>query len=180
MESCLPENRLEAEVSGGMTRCCICEEYTRAIHWHHTVPRSLGGELSLQIPVDGDCHTALHAKGSAIVSALKGNRKAPIGQFWSDPVHESNADPWLSILVEAMLNPPIAPEDKMTLLPAISVDGETRNALELLKRDTPGITNIADTLRFCIEYTIRNKGLKNEKGKNKRTARTSIRRNDLW
>lgn len=176
------ENRLPAETSGELTRCIICGKFSRSIHYHHTVPRSLGGEDSLQIPIDGDCHTTLHAKAEAVVSKLAGNRKKAIGQFWHDPEVEQRAEMWLSILVDAMINPPVQPGQKEVLLPMIKVDLETRMALELLKRDTPGITNMSQVLRYCIETTLKVKGLKNGDSKNAHTGYQSTRkkRTELW
>ena len=106
------ENRLPPEKDGMFTRCCICFEWTRNIHWHHTTPRALGGEHSLQIPIDGDCHTTLHAKSEAVVSFLKGNRQEQPGRFWADKNSEQRAQPYLEILVNSMLNPPVSTEDK--------------------------------------------------------------------
>ncbi|QYW03299.1 hypothetical protein pEaSNUABM14_00340 [Erwinia phage pEa_SNUABM_14] len=176
------ENRLPAETKGALTRCIICGQFSRAIHYHHTVPRSLGGEHSLQIPIDGNCHTTLHAKAEAVVARLAGNRKQPIGQFWDDPDAEQRAEMWLTILVDAMLNPPVQPGQKEVLLPMIKVDLETRHALELLKRDTPGITNMGQVLRYCIETTLKVKGLKNGKSENPHSGHQSTRkkRDDLW
>jgi len=177
------ENRLPAEKKGDLVRCIICGKFSRSIHYHHTVPRSLGGEHSLQIPIDGDCHTTLHAKAEAVVSRLAGHRKQPIGTFWDDPEAEQRAEMWLSILVNAMLNPPVQPGQKEVLLPMIKVDMETRMALELLKRDTPGITNMSQVLRLCIELTLKSKGLKNGESKSSTHTRhqgSRKKRTDLW
>ncbi|MEG0374176.1 MAG: hypothetical protein RR672_00965 [Raoultibacter sp.] len=176
------ENRLPAEQKGELVRCIICGKFTRAIHYHHTVPRSLGGEESLQIPIDGDCHTTLHAKAEAVVARLAGNRKEPVGSFWDDPETEQRAEIWLGILVQAMLNPPVQPGQKEVLLPMIKVDMQTRHALELLKRDTPGITNMSQVLRYCIETTLKVKGLKNGKSESTHSGYQSTRkkRTDLW
>lgn len=154
--------RLPAEKKGDLTRCIICSRFSRAIHWHHTIPRSLGGENSLQIPLDGNCHTTLHSKSEAVCARLRGTRTEPVGAFWDDHTSESRAEPWLKILVEAMLDPPVSESDKRILLPSISVDLEVRHALEILKRDTPGITSIASTLRYCIGFTLKAKGLQHE------------------
>ncbi|UAW53445.1 hypothetical protein pEaSNUABM30_00327 [Erwinia phage pEa_SNUABM_30] len=176
------DNRLPAATKGDLSQCIICLKFSRSIHYHHTVPRSLGGELSLQIPIDGDCHTTLHAKAEAVVAKLAGNRKQPIGTFWDDPDAERRAQTWLDILVDAMINPPVQPGQKEVLLPMIKVDMETRHALELLKRDTPGITNMSQVLRLCIETTLKSKGLKNGESKSTHSGHQSTRkkRTDLW
>lgn len=171
-----------AETKGDLTRCIICGNFSRAIHYHHTVPRSLGGEISLQIPIDGNCHTTLHAKAEAVVAKLAGNRKQPVGTFWDNPDAERRAQTWLDILVDAMLNPKVAPGQKEVLLPMIKVDMTTRHALELLKRDTPGITNMSQVLRYCIETTLKVKGLKNGNSKSTHSGHQGTRkkRNELW
>ncbi|QZE56533.1 hypothetical protein pEaSNUABM40_00338 [Erwinia phage pEa_SNUABM_40] len=176
------ENRLPAVVKGELTQCVICGRFVRNIHWHHTTPRSLGGEHMLQIPIDGDCHTTLHAKAEAVVAKLAGNRKQPIGTFWDDPEVEDRAQTWLDILVQAMLNPPVQPGQKEVLLPMIKVDMTTRHALELLKRDTPGITNMSQVLRYCIETTLKSKGLKNGESKSTHSGHQNSRkkRTELW
>lgn len=177
------ENKLFADERNGLIRCCICGKFTRAIHWHHTVPQALGGKDSLQIPLDGDCHTSLHAKASAVLSKMNGKRKEPVGEFWDDPFAENLAEPWLRILIDAMMNPPVDPSQKQILLPSISVDAETRFALELLKRDTAGITSMSQVLRYCIELTLKHRGLRNNEQQNSSHSRhkgTGKKRTDLW
>ncbi|WOL24580.1 hypothetical protein fHeYen902_234 [Yersinia phage fHe-Yen9-02] len=177
------ENRLPAETQGDLVRCCICKKLTRSIHWHHTVPRSLGGEHSLQIPIDGDCHTTLHAKSEAVVGRLNGKRKKPVGEFWADVYSEQAAEPWLRILVDAMLNPPVDASQKTILLPSISVDVTTRHALELLKRDTPGITSMSQVLRYCVDTVLKQRGLKDDRTQttpNTGRKSTGKKRTSLW
>lgn len=180
----LNENRLPAEQEGDFTRCCICFEYTKSPHWHHTVPRSLGGEYELQIPLDGDCHTTLHAKADAIVSYLKGNRKEPVGNYWMDKDAEKRAHPYLQILVRAMMDPPVDTEDKKILLGQQKVDLETRAQLEMLKRDLQGVTNLGQVVQYCIHFTLDNKGYKNEKQETNPDEPSSKRHNhrasDVW
>lgn len=175
------QNRYYAEKRGELTRCIICGQFTRSIHWHHTVPRSLGGEDSLQIPIDGNCHTTLHAKSEAVVSRMRGNRQKPVGQFWESVEAEQRAEPWLKILVEAMLNPPVEPGQREILLPMIKVPADLRLDLELLKRDLPGITNMSQALLYCIEFTLKAKGLRDEKANDTRRDQSpSKKRNSLW
>jgi hypothetical protein len=153
-------NRFPAEVVGDMTKCCICANFTRSIHWHHTIPQATGGTESLQIPLCGDCHTQLHSKASAIVAKIHGNRKTKIGAYWANPMHEGFAEPWLQILVNAILVPP-AGEDKMVLLPSQRVKLDLRYGLEILKRDLGNIS-VANAIMFCIKFTLHSKGIKYE------------------
>lgn len=182
------QNRMPAQMDGKFTICCICFARTTAIHYHHTVPQALGGEDSLQIPICGDCHTTLHSKGDACVAFLKGNRTEPVGNFWHKQDDELRAEPYLQILVNAMLNPPVTTKDKMVKVQPPKVDMITRAALDLLKIDLPGVTNLTQTIDYCIQYTLQSKGYKNEEFINKKKTNysnaTSTRHNqgssDLW
>lgn len=136
---------------------------TNSIHWHHTIPRSLGGTDSLQIPLCGDCHTNLHSHASGVAALVRNNGKVNNKTYWPNPADEHRAKHWLQVLVQALLLPPIAVGDKKTLLPMISVDASTRQQIELLKKDLPGITNLEQLLLFCINYTLKNRGYKNDK-----------------
>lgn len=162
-------NKLPAETDGKFTRCCICYEWSRNIHWHHTTPRALGGEDSLQIPIDGDCHTTLHAKSEAVVKYLNGNGEHP-GRFWDKWESEQRAQPYLEILVSAMLDPPVSEGNKRIKLGQPEVDLVTREKLNKLKQDLPGVTNIMQTLMFCINYTLKNEGYTNEEQPNSNTS----------
>lgn len=177
------QNRLPAETKpGGFTRCCISLEFTRAIQWHHTIPQALGGEDSLQIPLDADSHSTLHSKADAVVAFLKGNRKNPIGNYWDCEEKERRADPWLKILVEAMLDPPVETDEKLIRLGAPKVDVFTRAQLDLLKRDLPGVTNLMQVQNYCIQFTLQSKGYKDGKT-NRQSASSSGNNNrtsNLW
>lgn len=177
------ENRLPPETKpGGFTRCCICFEFSKAINWHHTIPQSHGGVDSLQIPLDGNCHTTLHSKADAIVSYLVGNRKDPIGNYWDNEESERRADPWLKILVEALLEPPITADQKLIRLGSPKVDLETRAQLDLLKQDLPGVTNLMQVQLYCLHYTLQNKGYKDGKinQHSSTSERNSNRASHLW
>lgn len=167
-------NRFLAETSGEFTRCLICGNFTKTIHWHHTIPQACGGVDSLQIPLDGDCHTQLHAKASAVVASIHGNRKTKIGSYWQNPMHEQYAEPWIQILVSAMLVPP-AGEDKLVLLPSLRVKQELRYGLELLKREFGNIS-VANALLYCIQFTLKQKGIVYEQQHKSNYKKHS----DLW
>lgn len=167
-------NKYPAEVSGDMTRCCICTKFTRSIHWHHTIPQACGGAESLQIPLCGDCHTQLHSKASAIVARIHGHRKTKLGAYWANPMHEGYAEPWLQILVNAILVPP-AGEGKMVLLPSQRVKLDLRYGLELLKRDLGNIS-VANAIMYCIKFTLNSKGIKYEQ----HDKSNNQRKTDLW
>ncbi|MGL5013458.1 MAG: HNH endonuclease signature motif containing protein [Bacteroidales bacterium] len=182
------ENRLPAETSGNLTRCIICTKMTGAINWHHTIPRSLGGTESLQIPVCGDCHTSLHSNALGVVAQIskpsKSNKSNATNKtYWSNPADQQRAKHWLQILVQALLLPPISVGDKKTLLPMIAVDSSTRQQLSLMQKDLQGVTNLEQLLLFCINYTLKNRGYKNGKEPqlNKGRSSKSINgRSHLW
>jgi hypothetical protein len=160
------ENKLPVvKRADGCELCCICMNWFANIHWHHTIPRSLGGSDSLQIPIDGACHTTLHAHADAIVARIGAKNPKPLRKFWADPETELRAKTWLEILVKALLSPPVSSNAKMTLLPMVHADPATRQGLELLKKDLPGITNMEQTILYCINHTLRSKGLKNDNKK---------------
>jgi hypothetical protein len=155
------ENKLPVVArSDGFEQCCICGNFFKNINWHHTIPRSCGGHESLQIPLDGSCHTTLHAKADAVVARIGAKKSGPLQKFWSDETAERRAEVWLKILVDALLRPPVSSNAKMTLLPMVHADPATRQGLELLKKDLAGITNMEQTLLFCINFTLSSKGYK--------------------
>lgn len=163
-------NKLPPETDGDFTKCCICHQWTRNIHWHHTTPQALGGKDSLQIPIDGDCHTTLHAKADAAASFLRGNRNEPPGRYWDSWESEQRAQPYLEILVSSLLNPPISDGEKRIKLANPEVDLPTRELLDRLKKDLPGVTNMSQVIDYCIHYTLRTKGYSNEELNQRTTA----------
>lgn len=183
------ENKLPAREQAGMTQCCICHTWTGTIHWHHTIPRSLGGTDSLQIPIDADCHNNLHAKADAIVAMIRsGGKRTVKSRFWAKQEAENRAEQWLQILIHSMLYPPVSAGEKMILLPSIKVDMSTRQQIQLLQKDLPGVTNLEQLLQFCINYTLHNKGYKNYGDKEKHsdsnpgriTQENNRRKTNLW
>ena len=138
--------------------CTICTNYTNGLNWHHTIPQSLGGELSKQIPLCGTCHEILHKKADAFKACISKGTSVPEDPFWLKPQDEERAEYWFKVLLAALLNPPQNAEDKMTLLPSLKVDTLTRESLTVLKEDM-GFTNITQVLEYCIKTTLNNVGL---------------------
>lgn len=160
------ENRLPVvKRADGFEQCCICLNWFANVHWHHTIPRSLGGVDSLQIPIDGACHTTLHAQAEAIVARIGAKKAKVLKRGWADPKAELRAKTWLDILVSALRQPPVSSDLKMTLLPMVHADPVMRQGLEMLKKDLPGITNMEQAILYCINFTLRSKGLYNDKKK---------------
>ena len=172
----MAELRIASVVRGDLTQCIICERFFASIHWHHTVPRACGGNDELQIPLCGGCHTALHTKAAAAFARVRGRRKKAIGRYWECIESEQRAERWFRILLSALLFPLVSQSDKTTLLPSVAVDNTRRYAMEIIKRDT-GLSSLAQTLLYCIDYTANSKGLySNEQDSNT----TSKKRNKLW
>ncbi len=162
--------------------CSICTEYFSLLHWHHTVPQALGGQDSLQIPLCSDCHNVLHAHAEAVVAKVRTGR--PIRRrYWSSPENAERAQPYLSILVDAILNPPVEGDDKGYKL-HVEVPGQMHKALKLLKQDLDGVTNLQDTVLYCIAETLKARGLidghheEPNRSKGRRLPKKST--SDLW
>jgi hypothetical protein len=140
-------------------RCTICDTST-IVEWHHTVPRSRGGENSLQIPLCSVCHRALHFSALAIKSKIQSGR--PIKKvYWKSADEQKRAEPYLQILVRALLMP--IPEG-MTRnhLISVSVDTETFELFKLLQLDL-GISSQEETIIYCLRSAIEQRGLNNGK-----------------
>ena len=159
--------------------CTICREQTDAVHWHHTIPQALGGVDSLQIPLCADCHNILHAKALAVFSMINGKSKKIEKSFWRDPAVERNAEQFVIMIVEAMLNPPDS--SRKTYKVVVEVDADLHNGLKLLKQDTPGVTSISGAIRFCIKQILTNKGLYHEsEQQNPNSNSRTQNKNSLW
>lgn len=144
------------EVEGN---CTICTQYFSLLHYHHTVPRALGGEDSLQIPLCAQCHNVLHAEAEAIV-AKKRTGKEISRTYWTSPLHADNARPFLEILVNAMLNADLAPiENKLWIIQARAPDA-LRRAMQLYKLDS-GLPSMEKALLLCLAETLKKKGYLN-------------------
>lgn len=157
-----------------MTCCTICLDGNAIMHWHHTIPRSRGGDASLQIPLCPDCHNTLHAYALAVVSRLRSTKakKKPLRRFWKTTEQEERASPYLEILVKALMSPPIG--DRQHLL-SISVPTQLFEEFKLLQLEL-GMSSQEATLVYCLEYMLQSKGLKNAV----LTQSTSCVADDLW
>lgn len=151
------ELKAAANVRGHLTQCFICDQWFTSIHWHHTIPRAVGGHSELQIPLCGSCHTALHAKASAIIALVQGSRKQKIARYWANPAHERAADRWCEILVKALLTP--VTDGKQTLISA-SVSKRQRQVLEIIKKQYR-LSSISMAVLMCIDCTAAKEGLYN-------------------
>lgn len=158
--------------------CVICTEFCNALNWHHTIPVALGGEESLQIPLCPTCHDTLHAYSEAIVAKIRTGRKIK-RIYWKSSIEEDNSKPYLEILVKSILYPPVAPENKETKVMA-KLEYDLHRGLQLLKMDE-NLGNLSTALKYCIAYTLKNKGIQNgnnsgtqEKSQSPKSSKTSL------
>lgn len=143
-----------------MADCCtICTCESSALHMHHTVPRSRGGENSLQIPLCGDCHTTLHANAVYLVSKLN-NPKRESKTFWVDHATQERAQRWLEILVRALVS--ASPEQAaITEYPVgTKLKQQEFIAFKQLAKDLGCSQEKA--VEYCIKYVLKIKGFGNE------------------
>lgn len=145
--------------------CCICADNAGVLHSHHTVPRSRGGEKSLQINLCPTCHNAIHANALAIVSRIK-NPKRPNNtrRFWRNAEEEQRAERFLQILVEALVKP-IPEELEREHLLSLNVSTSLFEQFKLLQLDT-GLSSQEKVLNYCIKQTLINRGIENVSSKN--------------
>lgn len=154
--------------------CCrICEDRAGVLHSHHTVPRSRGGEKSLQITLCPTCHNAIHANALAIVSKIK-NPKRPKNNklFWRNSVEEQRVEPFLQVLVEALIKP-IPAELEREHLVSVNISTSLFEQFKLLQLDA-GLSSQEKTLHYCIKQTLISRGIENVIKTNKQECL------DLW
>jgi hypothetical protein len=142
--------------------CTICLCKPSVIHMHHTIPRSRGGENSLQIPLCGSCHNILHANALYVVSRLK-NPKRAAETFWNSEALRERADRWLKILVEALVTPNEERASITEHLIGTKLSAEDFRLFKILARDL-GCSQ-ENAVAYCVKYVLQKRGFKNEKTK---------------
>jgi hypothetical protein len=140
--------------------CTICEKYQSLLHWHHTIPQSLGGKNSLQIPLCAQCHNLLHAHALAIYARTKTGR-AIQKKYWATPAMEHNAGQWLKILVEAILSDEAVVGKQYVM--QFKASPALHTALQLFKSDS-NVSSLEKAMILAISDHLRNRGyLDNER-----------------
>ncbi len=134
--------------------CTICTKHFELLHWHHTIPRSLGGENSLQIPLCAQCHNLLHAHGVAIVAARRSG-KGVKRKFWKNTTEEINAAPYLEILVKALLKGDDVHGKQYVM--SFKATPALHRALSLYKKDSSA-QSLEHALIVLISAQLRNMG----------------------
>ncbi len=141
--------------------CMICFHKEAVMHSHHTIPRSRGGDDSLQIILCPDCHNTLHSNGVYVVSKINNpRRKRDAKQFWRNAEDEERAQPYLQILVKALLEPIPEGFTRQHLL-SVSVETPVFEDMKLLQADL-GLPSMEETMLYCIAITLKSRGIKNE------------------
>ena len=164
--------------------CTICAGYFTMLVWHHTVPQAHGGVDSLQIPLCASCHTILHAQADAIVAKIKSGK--PISRkFWPNDDDARRAQPYVKIIVDSTLHQGELLDKEYKL--NVVVSAEVHNALKCLKQDIQGISNLHDTVLYCVHHTLKSRGLLNDTNTNhnqkhpkESTKKPNCSRSDLW
>lgn len=150
--------------------CTICQRREAIMHSHHTVPQSRGGGNSLQIILCPTCHNSLHAHGVFMVAQIRRNKIRKPKRFWNCPEDEQRAQPFLEILVTALITPlPDGFERDHTV--TLTVKTSTFEDLKMLQLDLAK-SSMEKTLAYCIAFTLQSKGITN--------VRQSKEESQLW
>lgn len=138
--------------------CIICFSQLN-IQYHHTIPRSRGGEDSLQIPLCSNCHSSIHFNALSIVSKINNpKRKNNYKRFWASSEEEERVEPYLKILVKALVEP-IPMELSRNHVLTVSVPSILFDQFKLLQLDL-GLSSQEKVLEYCINQTLAIRGLK--------------------
>lgn len=134
--------------------CTICTKWFSLLHWHHTIPQSLGGKDSLQIPLCAQCHNVLHAHGLALAVRSKTGR-AIRRQYWATPEMESNAAQYIKILVDAILSDE-AVHGKQYVM-QFKASPALHTALHMFKMDS-NASSLEKAILLALGETLKTKG----------------------
>lgn len=150
--------------------CTICLKREAIMHSHHTVPQSRGGKDSRQIILCPTCHNSLHAHAVFMIAQIRRNKIRRPKRFWNCPEDEQRSQPFLEILVSALITP--LPEGfERDHLVTVTVKTSTFEDLKMLQLDT-GKSSMEKTLAYCIAFTLQSKGITN--------VRKSKEESQLW
>lgn len=151
--------------------CTICFAQESIMHSHHTIPRSRGGDDSLQIILCPTCHNGLHAAAVDLISRINTSRRKkpkPAKQFWKDGEAIERAQPYLQILVQALLAPIPEGVTRQHLL-STSVETPIFEGMKMLQTDL-GLPSMEKTLDYCIALALKHRGITNDDRKNNALA----------
>jgi hypothetical protein len=129
------------------------------MHSHHTIPRSRGGDDSLQIILCSSCHNLLHANAVHVMARIRNPQKNPPKRFWATPDQASRADRWLKTLVAA-LSLPVDNPDSVGHLVGAKLNGSDFQLFKILAKNLGCSQEKA--VEYCIRYTLTSQGIKND------------------
>jgi hypothetical protein len=96
-----------------------------------------------------------------VVAKIRSKTKRKSKTFWKKGEDAERAQPYLEILVRALLSP--IPEGcSRSHLLSVPVSTELFEQFRLLQVDL-GLSSQEKALLYCVKYTLANKGIQNEK-----------------
>lgn len=143
--------------------CLVCSMHEPIMHSHHTVPQCRGGFNSPQVILCPSCHNTIHGHALHLTAAIR-NNSSTTKQFWNDARLEKNAEPLVLKIVQAFIQP--LPEGVEIDIPlTFIVDSKTKKELQILQRDL-GLSSMEKTINYCVQSTLKQKGVSSEKPTN--------------
>ena len=131
--------------------CTICDIHESVMHSHHTVPQSRGGKDSLQIILCSSCHNILHANADHLIAKIR-NPKIESKVFWKTDNEHRRAEPWLKILVEALLTPNPEAAEFTDHIITVKLKGDDFQLFKILASDLGCSQEKA--VEYCIKYVL--------------------------
>jgi hypothetical protein len=129
------------------------------MHEHHVIPQCRGGTDGPTVILCPTDHNKIHAEALHIISKIRNpkNKKEP-KTYWKSEREEQNAKPLVEQIVKAFLSPePI----NRTHSVIVNLTTPEFQDFKLLAGDLD--LSQEETLRYCIRFVVRQRGLKNEK-----------------
>lgn len=146
-------------VSSDPCTICLCKD--SVMHSHHVVPQSRGGVDGPQIILCSTCHNVLHANAVFLCSQIRQNKRRDPKTFWKNGEDYDRAQPFLEVLVQALLKP--TSEGGREHLLSVTINTGLFERVKLLQLDI-GATSLERTLLYCVKHTLASKGIpENEK-----------------
>ena len=141
---------------------CLASDIDSPLDSHHTIPQSRGGKNSRQVLLCKLCHGALHYNALYVCSQIRRNKKRSPKNFWKTEESFSNAQPYLEILVSALMTPIPKGCSREHLL-STPVSTEVFENFLLLQNDL-GLKSQEAALQYCVQFTLSHIGIgvKNE------------------
>lgn len=105
------------------------------------------------------CHNLIHGEAIHLVSCIRKNA-VPSKRFWGSAELEERAKRLVQIIVKSFIED--LPEGAEISAPlTFTVSAKVKRDLQLLQSDL-GLSSMEKTLAYCANYTLENRGIKNE------------------